>query len=84
MLPGNTGEQADAPMAYTQCELGAGTEGPTTQTWVELPEHMRPAEWIKKGYHRPIVPLIAPGPWAAGGEGSRESLEEVLEHSDRV
>ncbi len=44
MLPGNTGEQADAPMAYTQCELGAETEGPTTQTWVELPEYMRPTE----------------------------------------
>ena len=42
MLPGNAGEQADAPMAYTQCELGAETEGPTAQTWVELPTCMWP------------------------------------------
>ena len=57
MLPGNTGEQADAPMAYTQCELGAETEGPTTQTWVELPTYMWPTEWVDKGYQRPVVPL---------------------------
>ena len=57
MLPGNTGEQADAPMAYTQCELGAETEGPTTQIWVEFPQCMWPTEWIKNGYQRPTVPL---------------------------
>jgi hypothetical protein len=57
MLPGNAGEQADAPMAYTQCELGAETEGPTTQTWVELPTYMWPREWVNKGYRRPVVPL---------------------------
>ena len=57
MLPGNPGERADAPTAHTQRELGAETEGPTTQAWVELPEYMWPTEWVKKGYQRPVVPL---------------------------
>ncbi len=44
-------------MAYAQCESGAETEGPTTQTWVELPTYTWPTEWVDKGYRRAVVPL---------------------------
>ena len=37
LLPGNDGEQSDAPAAYTQASL----EG--TPTWVTLPEEQWPA-----------------------------------------
>ena len=41
ILPGCTGQQSDAPQAYTQCHLGTGMEENTQKTWVELPE----GEW---------------------------------------
>ena len=38
-LPGNIGEQSDAPAAYTQSEMyEEDIEGNETKTWVEIPE----------------------------------------------
>ena len=48
LLPGCSGEQSDAPQAYTQCKLGTGLEELTQETWVELPGEEWPEEW-KKG-----------------------------------
>ena len=49
LIPGNDGEQSDAPQAYTQCELGAETAGHNTETWIELPRHVWPKHW--HGWH---------------------------------
>ena len=54
LLPGNDGEQSDAPQAYTQCKLGAETQG-HAETCVTLPEHARPDDWKK--FRDPVCPL---------------------------
>ena len=51
LFPGNDGMQADATQAYTQSELGG------VKTWVRLPRHRWPQEWIDKGYVDPVCPL---------------------------
>ncbi len=55
VLPGNAGEQSDAPQAYTQSKIDAGTNEYNTETWVELPKHMWRPEW--HGMRRPVCPL---------------------------
>ena len=48
-IPGNSGEQSDAPRAYTQADMSG------TPCWVELPSDKRPPQWSK--YRRPVVLL---------------------------
>ena len=60
MLPGNCGEQSDAPSAYTQSKLGTGHRGKFPDTWVRLPKERWPKEWIDAGYKDPVVPLRPP------------------------
>ena len=57
LLPGCSGQQSDAPQAYTQCKLGTGMEEDTQETWVELPEEYWPDGWKGK-YRRPVVRLV--------------------------
>ena len=55
VVPGNSGQQADAPQAYTQAEL-LGKD-----TWIELPRDRWPASWFtstgKPKYRRPVCRL---------------------------
>ena len=47
LCPGYTGEQSDAPAAYTQALLyGDGRIDPV-DTWISLPVPRRPASWKK-------------------------------------
>ena len=40
LLPGNYGEQSDAPSAYAQSQLFAGMKGDNCpEAWIELPNH---------------------------------------------
>ena len=55
MLPGNDGQQSDAPQAYAQSKIGAGTTDYNTETWVDLPKHMWRDEW--RNMRRPVCPL---------------------------
>ena len=55
--PGCSGEQADAPMAYTQAVLGAEALGTKAETWIPLPKHAWPDEWKKVGYVDPVCPF---------------------------
>ena len=57
MLPGNRGEQSDAPSAYTQSKLGTGMKGRYETTWVELPLAYQPKAWIDSKIPRPCCPL---------------------------
>ena len=57
MLPGNRGEQSDAPSAYTQAKLGTGMKGRYETTWVELPPSQWPQKWHDAGVKRPCCPL---------------------------
>ena len=50
LVEGNTCEQSDAKRAYVQTTLGG------IETWVELPDILRPAEWA--GYKRPVCRLL--------------------------
>ena len=50
LLPGNSGQQADAEQAYTQALLKG------RNTWVELPREQWPPEW--EGMRRPVCPLL--------------------------
>ena len=45
LLPGCSGEQSDAPSAYTQAALGTGMKTQQEVTWVEIPEEQWPASW---------------------------------------
>ena len=55
MLPWCSGQQSDAPQAYTQCEFGTGFEN-LADTWVELPRDQWPKEW--NGMKDPVCPLV--------------------------
>ena len=54
MLPGNRGEQSDAPSAYTQSKLGTGMKGQYKTTWVEVPESQWPPSRKKAGLVKPV------------------------------
>ena len=56
LLPGNDGEQSDAPSAYTQSRLQTGSRGAYVITWVELPSSQWPESW-KGRYKRPVCEL---------------------------
>jgi hypothetical protein len=62
LLPGNCGEQSDAPSAYTQSELFAGMKGDNCpETWIELPESQWPDSWKKlhaETGQRPVCKLL--------------------------
>ena len=49
MLPGCSGEQCDAPSAYTRSKLGTGMKGHEVVTLVELPPSQWPDSWKKAG-----------------------------------
>ena len=55
MLPGCSGQQADAPQAYTQTKLGKGLEESHRETWVRLLRNPWPPEW--EGMSDPLCPL---------------------------
>ena len=57
LLPGNDGEQSDAPSAYTQSKLGTGHRGKFPDTWVRIPRERWPQEWHDAGYTDPVVPV---------------------------
>ena len=44
LLPGNDGEQSDAPSAYTQSKLGTGHRGKFPDTWVRILRERWPQE----------------------------------------
>ncbi len=48
MLPACSGQQSDAPQAYTQCKLGTGLEESHRETWVRLPADVWPDHWHGK------------------------------------
>ena len=52
LLPGHSCQQADGERAYTQA-LFKGTS-----TWIELPCHRWPKEWVLKRFVRPVSPLL--------------------------
>ena len=56
LLPGCSGQQSDAPQAYTQTKLGKGLEEGHRETWVRLPRNQWPKEW--EGMTDPVCPLI--------------------------
>ena len=55
LLPGCSGQQSDAPQAYTQCKVGTGFED-LAETWVELPRDQWPPEW--EGMDDLACPLV--------------------------
>ena len=46
------GEEGDAIGAYTQGKLGGSL------VWITIPKEYWPASWHKKGYVKPVVPLL--------------------------
>ena len=56
MMPGNAGEQSDAPSAYIQAKLYEGDEDNSIETWVLIPETEWPKDWKDK-YRTPVVRL---------------------------
>jgi hypothetical protein len=62
LLPGNYGEQSDAPSACTQSQLFAGMKGDNCpETWIELPESQWTAKWRKlhaETGQRPVCRLL--------------------------
>ncbi len=57
LLPGNGGEQSDAPSAYTQAKLQTGAKGAYVKTWIELPKSQWPQAWHDAGFKRPVCEL---------------------------
>ena len=60
LLPGCSGEQADAPSAYTQCELGAETPGVFPTTWITLPFEQWPKAWKDRKAKNPKFDPVCP------------------------
>ena len=60
LLPGCSGEQADAPSAYTQCELGAETPGVFPTTWITLPFEHWPKAWKERKAKNPKFDPVCP------------------------
>ncbi len=62
LLPGNYGEQSDAPSAYRQSQLFAGMKGENClETWIELPESQWTDRWKKlhaETGQRPVCKLL--------------------------
>ena len=52
LLEGHWMQMADAKSAYTQARLRG------TPTFVELPRHMWPEQWVRDRMRRPVCPLI--------------------------
>ena len=55
LLPNNSGQQSDAPQAYTQCNFGIGSED-LADTWIELPREQWPKHW--HGMSDTVCPLV--------------------------
>ena len=56
LFPGNSGQQSDAPSAYTQSRLQTGSKGDYVVTWIELPKSQWPKAWEGQ-YERPACEL---------------------------
>jgi hypothetical protein len=54
LLPGHSGQTADGDMAYIQARL----EG--TETWVLLPRHRWPSDWVERGSRTPRAASVLP------------------------
>ena len=50
--PGSELSTADGVQAYVQATLGG------KPTYVEIPRAHWPCEWVRRGYRRPVVPLV--------------------------